>query len=85
MSDIWSNTELLDRLERERNLKRIDDRRLTFDCMNLKCKGDRAYCSRGKRLGQSKDGSLYLISVLKGITSGTCRSCEYFTTEEGGS
>ncbi len=82
MSDIWSNQILLDELEVKRNELRLDGRRLTFDCFSLKCSEDRAVCSRGKILGQAKDGSLALISVLRGIRSGTCKDCEDFITEE---
>lgn len=79
---IWEDKEALDKLEKQRVLKRFSSGRLTFDCLNLRCRGDRASCSLGKRLGQSKDGSLALIRVLRGITSGVCRNCEDFTTEE---
>lgn len=83
MKNIWDDAETLAKLEKERDLRRSDGKRLTFDCLNLKCKGDRAYCSKGMRLGQSKDGSMFLVTVLKGITSGACKSCFDFFTEEG--
>ena len=78
MSGIWGNKNTLARLENERDRKKG---RLTFNCMNLKCQGDRAFCSLGKRLGQAKDGGMALVSVLRGITSGTCKECKEY---EGG-
>jgi len=80
--NIWNNTELLDKLERQRSAKRETSGRLTFDCLNLRCKEDRACCSKGKRLGQAKDSSLFLLSVLRGLTSGVCKTCEDFITDE---
>jgi len=79
--NIWDDKEELDKLEEQRTLKRLTDR-LTFDCLNTVSKGDRVYCSKGRRLGQSRAGSLALITVLRGISSGSCRDCENFTTEE---
>lgn len=81
---IWDSIESLDKLEQQRAEKRITGGRLTFDCFNLKCKGDRAYCSKGLMLGQAKDGSIALITVLRGITSGACKKCSWFTTDEEG-
>ena len=79
--NIWDDVELLEKLEQQRAIKRITGR-LTFDCLNLKCKGDRAYCSKGRLLGQAKDGSLALITVLRGVTSGICKHCKDFVTDE---
>ena len=79
--NVWEDTEQLAKLEEQRALRRLSGR-LTFDCLYLKCKGDRVYCDKGRLLGQSRDGSLALISVLRGITSGSCRGCEDFTTDE---
>ena len=78
---IWSQPEALKRLEEERVIKRRVQIRLSFDCFNLKCKGDRAVCSKGYHLGQAKDGSLGLLTVLRGGTSGVCKDCAMFTTE----
>ena len=78
MSDIWEDKDALARLENERDRKKG---RLTFNCMKLMCKGDRAFCSLGKRLGQAKDGGMALVSALRGVTSGTCKACKDY---EGG-
>lgn len=78
---IWDNVSLLDELEQQRAIKRKTDR-LTFDCFNLRCKGDRVYCSKGKPLGRAKDGSMILVSVLRGVTSGICRDCEDFASDK---
>ena len=79
--DIWKDTEALDTLENQRDTKRGAGV-LTFDCMNTVVKRDRVFCSKGKLLGQARDGSLALIVVLRGITSGTCRDCEEYTPSD---
>ena len=79
--DIWDNPTVLDELERMRATKRVTGR-LTFDCLNNMVRGDRVFCSKGKLLGQAKDGSLALIVVLRGITSGTCKGCEDYSSDE---
>lgn len=79
--NIWEDREALDKLQELRGVKRGSER-LTFDCFNLKYKEDRAYCSTGRKLGTAKDGSLALITVLRGITSSVCKNCEDFTGEE---
>ena len=73
--NIWNDKELLDRLEKQRAIKRGSGI-LTFDCLNLKCQGDRAHCTKGELLGQARDGTLDLKVVLGGILSGTCRNCK---------
>jgi len=80
--NIWDNKDLLDRLEKQRDSVRESGKRLTFDCFSLKVKGDRAHCSMGIRLGQAKDSSLDIVTVLRGICSGSCKKCAYFNTED---
>ena len=80
--NIWDNELLLAELEKRRDAKRLQTGSLTFDCLHLKFKGDRAYCVKGKHLGQAGDGSLYLLTVLRGINSSMCKDCKYFITEE---
>ena len=77
--NIWSDQGVLGKLEKERDEKQG---RLTFNCLELRCGGDRAWCSKGHKLGQARDGSLTLISVLRGTTSGTCKGCSEYSTEE---
>ena len=79
--DIWNDIELLDKLEYQRFVKRGTGR-LTFDCMHAVVKGDRVSCSKGRLLGQARDGALALIMVLRGITSGACKSCLDYSAEE---
>jgi hypothetical protein len=81
--NIWDDTKALDRMEAQRDIARAQGKRLSYDCFNLKCRGDtdRVYCSRGKLLGQSKDGTLLLVSVLRGMTSGACKDCKDFDGE----
>jgi len=81
-STIWDNKKILERLELLRDKMRKEGKRLTFDCLNLKHKGDRAYCSLGKRLTMCNDGTIALVTVLRGYTSGTCKECLDFSTEE---
>ena len=80
--NIWDNLTVLDALERQRDELRRRGGRLTFDCMNLASGKDRARCLKGHILGQARDGSLALISVLRGISSGTCKGCGDYNTEE---
>ena len=76
--DIWNDKKILDKLEEQRNKLRESGKTMTFDCMNTVVKGDRVFCSKGKLLGQARDGSLALVSVLRGICSGSCKNCEYY-------
>ena len=80
--DIWEDEGTLDKLEKQRVLKRFGSGRLTFDCLKATVKGDRVFCSEGRLLGQAKDGSLALITVLRGITSGTCKGCKDYSSDE---
>ena len=79
--DIWDNKEMLDKLEAQRAWKR-KVRRLTFDCIHSKVNGRRVHCSKGLVLGQAFDGSVALITVLRGLSSGTCRVCTWYETDE---
>ena len=76
MKEIWDKPEVLDKFELMRNEKKDRSKRITFDCFNLKCRGDRAICSKGKMLGSSKDGSMSLFTVLRGTSSGACLECK---------
>ena len=82
MRTIWDRVAVLGRLEEERDKKRVKSGRLTYDCFNLHHLGTRAHCAEGMRIGQALDGSMELIAVLRGITSGVCKTCELFNTEE---
>lgn len=82
MTKIWDNQQLLGELEKKRESLRAEGKRLTFDCLNLKCVDDRAYCSKGHHLGLAKDGSLFLLAVLRGIAPTACSKCKSFVTEE---
>ncbi len=75
---IWHDKDKLDKLEAERNKLRELGKRMTFDCISAIVKGDRVVCSRGKMLGQAGDGSLGLITVLRGACSGSCQNCAYY-------
>lgn len=79
--DIWEDRETLDKLEQMRTVKRKSGR-LTFDCLCAVVKGDRVHCSKSKLLGRARDGSLSLIAVMRGITSGTCKDCKDYSSDE---
>lgn len=64
--------------EEQRELARVNQGRLTFDCYHLKVAGDRCVCSKGHQLSPARDGGMILKDVLNGKTSGTCRDCEEF-------
>lgn len=69
-------------LEFIRNKRRKGSGRVSYDCFNLKSKRDRAYCSIGYSLNNnSMDGSLALVSILKGWTPSICRECKHFNNE----
>ena len=78
---IWNDKEQLDKLDKQRSIKR-ETGRITFDCYNARPRGDRVFCSKGKLLGQARDGSLSMVLVLRGITSGTCKDCEDYNPDE---
>ena len=65
-------------LEDQRNLRRLHQGRISFDCFNLKAREGRAYCAKGHLLGRAKDGTLDLTTVLRGVLSGACRNCKDF-------
>lgn len=78
---IWDNLEALAKLEARRGQKK--EPTFTYDCHNAHCRGDRVYCSIGYRLSiKAKDGTMGLIGVLRGVTSGQCKKCLDFEGDE---
>ena len=75
---VWDRPDVLDSMETQREQRRALNPRQTFDCFNAHVRGDRVVCLKGYHLGASKDGSLYLLSVLKGTTSSECKNCQDF-------
>jgi len=57
-------------------------RHITYDCLNNIVKGDRVFCKRGTPFGRGKDGSMMLITVLTGRSSGVCKKCMHFNGED---
>lgn len=54
-------------------------KRITYDCMNAIVQGDIVICKKGhvfKRIGGKKAPGLSVLSVLKGISSSVCKSCQ---------
>lgn len=78
MSSVWDNIKFLENISLIRDGRRFEHSRLSYDCFKLKCKGNRAVCSEGAHLGQSSDGTLDLVTVLRGITPTVCKRCELF-------
>lgn len=78
VKNIWDRPDVLDSLETKREKRRSLNPSLTFDSFNAHAREDRVVCVKGYHLGSSKDGSLYLASVLKGIASAKCKSCPDF-------
>ena len=76
---IWEDKEQLATLDLVRNAKRIDYKRLPFDCCHLKTDGVRAYCSKGFELKEKL--IVPVISVLKGVVFDVCKQCSYFETD----
>jgi hypothetical protein len=75
---IWDNTTLLARLEAEREKKVEPDKRFTFNCYHLGWHGDRAYCRKGFMFLNCKDGTMPLISALRGLNSSVCLKCNFY-------
>ena len=75
---IWDNPTVCNALDKIRDEKREKMGRLSYDCFNLKVKKDRVFCSKGKKLGCAKDGTLNFVSVIRGLTSGVCKNCKDF-------
>lgn len=82
MGNIWDNQGFLVACEEKRDKHRKDIGRLTFDCFQAKAREDRVVCAKGFTLGNVKDGSMFLIAVLKGRTSAQCKRCAEFDSEE---
>ena len=49
---MWDNPKRLDNLEGMRQNQRKNKGRLTFDCFNTRCRGDRVICIKQKRLAR---------------------------------
>ena len=77
--NIWNKTEFLEVAERKRAGYKKVDKRMTFDCFNLRCLDDEVYCSRGKTL--SKGGPVSLSRILNGVCFSACKGCSDFNTE----
>ncbi len=60
----------------ERQAKARVQHRIILDCFNAKTDGNWCKCSKGYPLHHNcKDGSLDLISVLKGYSTKSCQEC----------
>lgn len=56
--------------------------RITYDCMNSAVAGESIICKKGYKLkGKRSDGSLGLLSVLRGHLCSMCRKCNLYDEE----
>ena len=62
--------------EERRSEARFHRGRITFDCFNLKVRGDRVFCSKSHLLSRAKDGTADLITILRGTCFGVCKKCK---------
>lgn len=69
-------------LDKQRENARLKGKHLTYDCFNAKIDmiGDRVHCSLGVDLGGSQDGSVPLLSVIRGRTCSACVGCGGFNS-----
>ncbi len=82
-SMLWDNPVNLDKLELSREQTRgRGNQWQTFDCFNAICHSDRVVCRCERRLGPARDGSIALITVLRGRTSGSCLCCDKFSGDK---
>ena len=79
---IWDDEVALKDGEKRREHLRAKGKRLAFDCMELKCKGERGFCRLGKKLSKSKDCSVDMRIILNGTTPEACKKCTQFNPDE---
>lgn len=59
--------------------------RLTYDCLNAILQPpDRVRCDKGHVLGTSRDGTAFLMAVLRGTRLGPCQLCPGWEDMEKG-
>ena len=68
---IWDKADMLDSMEAIRDKRRKGH--LTFDCFKAHFNDDRVFCIVGHKL--AGNGSMFLLSVLKGVTATQCKGC----------
>ncbi len=79
----YRDTKTVEKFEKERARHRRRNHRITYDCRNTQCKGERVFCTRGKILQNlSADGSIYNVFVIRGRTSFACKTCSWFIPSE---
>jgi hypothetical protein len=71
-----------DLLEQRRAKYKAEGKRLAYDCFNLKRKGNRCFCSKGKRLSLSKEGTIDVRLILAGVTPPICLECPDFFPDD---
>ena len=70
----------LDEAREEARIKQ-PTHRLTYDCFEAKVRGEKVYCDKGYPLCGKRGETIGLISVLRGYSSGNCKSCPNFNGE----
>lgn len=53
------------------------DKRSLYQCLNAKVKGDRIYCAKGHPIGRANDGTVPLVSLVRGasLQRTICQDC----------
>lgn len=82
MSGIWTDQKLLFILEEKRDVLRCGGKRLTYDCLETLVANDRVTCRKGHQLSHANDGGMALITVLRGVSSGSCIGCSDYVEEK---
>lgn len=81
---IWDNQPLLKDMEEIRNRlqRKRKGNRLSFNCIFLRWKDDRAFCGKGYMFPHTNDGSMALIAALRGATPSVCKDCGDYEEDE---
>ena len=75
MIEVIFEEPLASRLEKSRAIKRAK-RRLTYDCFNALCRGEKVVCRRGY------DVKLSVTDAIRGVCDKTCAICMDFGDKE---
>jgi hypothetical protein len=78
--DIWFTT-MAPELQVLRQKAR-EIRRITFDCLSAIVKGDHVVCKLGHPIGRGPEGSMLLLTVLRGRSSLQCKNCPDYEEDD---
>ena len=57
-------------------------RRITYDCLHAIVDSDKVKCNKGNDIGTAKDGSMDLVSVLRGRSAKVCQNCKDYDADK---